>query len=55
VGDTVGEAALDGERLGVAGVVAQEERERGAGFDGGDDAVGGGVAQEVEAALLVAA
>jgi hypothetical protein len=35
--------------------VAKEERERGAGFDGGDDAVGGGFAEEAETLLLVAA
>jgi len=46
---------LDGEGFGIAGVVAQEEGERGAGFDGSDDAVGGGFAEEVEALLFVAA
>jgi hypothetical protein len=51
----VGEALLDGDSLGVAGVVAQEERESGAGFDGGDDAVGRGFAEEVESLFLVAA
>ena len=35
--------------------MAEEEGERGAGFDGGDDAVGGGFAEEVEALFLVAA
>ncbi len=39
----------------VAGVVAQEEGEDGAGFDGGDGAVGGALAQEFEAGLAVAA
>ena len=45
---------LDGEGLGVAGVVAEEEGERRAGFDVGDNSVGGGFAEEVEALLLVA-
>ena len=54
VGILDGEAVLDDDGLGVAGVVAEEEGEGGAGFDGGDDAVGGGFAEEVEAFLLVA-
>src|SRR6185437_8113023 len=48
----LGEAALDLQGFGVVAVVAQEEAERGAGFDGGDDAVLGGVAQKIEAFLL---
>ena len=55
VGILVGEAFLDDDGLGVAGVVAEEERERGAGLDGRDDAVGGGLAEEFEAFFLVAA
>src|SRR6185437_5822343 len=47
-----GEAALDLQGFGVVTVVAQEKAERGAGFDGGDDAVLGGVAQKIEAFLL---
>ena len=35
--------------------MAEEERERGAGFDGGDDAVGGGFAEEVQTLFFVAA
>ena len=54
VGILVGEALLDDDGLGVAGVVAQEEREGGAGLDWRDDAVGGGFAEEVETFLLVA-
>ncbi len=50
-----GEAMLDDESFGVAGVVAEEEREGGAGLDGGDGAVGGGLAEELEALLAVAA
>jgi hypothetical protein len=53
-GILLGEAAFDGEGLGIAGVVAEEEREGSTGFDGGDDAVGCGFAEEVEAFLLVA-
>ncbi len=45
---------LDGEGLGVAGVVAQEEGEGGAGLDVGDETVGGGFAEEIETFLLVA-
>jgi len=54
VGVLVGEAFLDDDGFGVAGVVAQEEGERGAGLDWRDDAVCGGLAEEVEAFLLVA-
>ena len=50
----VGEAFLNDDGLGIAAVVAQEERERGAGLDWRDDAVGGGFAEEIEAFLLVA-
>jgi hypothetical protein len=55
VGVLVGETFLNDDGLEVAGVVAQEERERGAGFDRSDDAVCGGFAEEVETLLLVAA
>ena len=55
MGVLVGEAVLDDDGFGVAGVVAQEEGERGAGLDRRDDAVGGGFAEEVETFLLVAA
>ena len=54
MGVLVGEAFLDDEGFGVAGVVAEEEREGCAGFDWGDDAVGGGFTEEFEAFLLVA-
>ena len=50
----VGEAFLDDDGLGIAGVVAEEEGERGAGLDACDDAVGGGLAEEIETFLLVA-
>ncbi len=46
VGVLDGEAVLDDEGLGIAAVVAEEERFDGAGFDGGDGAVGGAVAEE---------
>ncbi len=54
MGVLAGETLLDDEGLRITGVVAKEERERGAGFDGRDDAVGGGFAQKVEALFLVA-
>ena len=50
-----GEGALDGEGLGVAGVVAEEEGENGSGFDVVDKAVGTDVAKEIETFFLVAA
>jgi hypothetical protein len=46
---------LDDDGLGVAGVVTKEEGESGAGFDGSDDAVGGGFAEEIETFFFVAA
>ena len=55
VGVLVGETFLDDDGLGIAAVVAEKERERGAGFDGSDDAVGSGFAEEVEAFFFVAA
>ncbi len=54
MGVLVGEALLDDDGFGVTAVVTQEEGERGAGLDGCDDAVGGGLAEEVETFLLVA-
>jgi hypothetical protein len=54
VGVLVGEAFLNDQSLGVAGVVAQEERECRARFDWSDDAVCGGLAQEFKTFLLVA-
>ena len=54
MGVLVGEALLNDDGFGVAGVVAEKERERGAGFDGRDGSVGGGLAEEFEALLLVA-
>ena len=45
---------LDDEGFRVAAIVAQKEREDGAGFDGGDGAVGGAVAEEGEAFFAVA-
>jgi hypothetical protein len=50
----VGEALLDDDGFGVAGIVAQEERERGAGFDARDNAVRGGFAEEVQTFFFVA-
>ena len=50
-----GEAFLDFEGLVVTAVVTEEEAEGGAGFDAGDDAVGGGFAKEGDAVLFVAA
>ena len=54
MGVLVGEAFLNDQSLGVAGVVAQEERECRARFDWSDDAVCGGLAQEFKTFLLVA-
>jgi hypothetical protein len=54
VGILVGESLLDDESFGIARVVAEKERESRAGLDGGDDAVGCGFAEELEAFLLVA-
>jgi len=54
VGVLVGETLLNDDGLCVASVVAQEERERGTGFDGSDDAVSGGFAEKVEAFFFVA-
>ncbi len=54
VGILIGQTLLDDDGFGVAGVVAQEEGERGAGLDWRDDAVGSAVAEEVEAFLFVA-
>ena len=53
VGVLVGEAALDDEGFGVAGFVAEEDGEDGAGFDGGDDAVGDGLAELGDALFLL--
>ncbi len=55
VGVLGGEAVLDDDGLGIAGVVAEEEGEDGAGLDGGDGAVGGALAEEFEAVFAVAA
>jgi hypothetical protein len=55
VGVLLGEAVLNGQGLRIAGVVTEEERESGAGFDGGDDAVGSGFVEELDALFLVAA
>ena len=49
------EGALDFEGGGILAVVAEEEGEDGARFDGGDGAVFGGLAEVGEAFLLVAA
>ncbi len=53
-GELLREAVLDGEGFGIAGVVAQEEGEGGAALYAVDDALGGALAEEVEAFLLVA-
>ena len=55
VGVLVGEAVLDEEGFGVAGVMAEEDGEGGTGLDWGDDTVGGGLTEVREALLLVAA
>jgi hypothetical protein len=55
VGVLLLEAALDFEGGGILAVVAEEEGEDGAGFDRGDDALGGGLAEVGEALLLIAA
>ena len=55
VGVLGGEAALDDEGFGVAGLVAEEDGEDGAGFDGCDDAVIDGLTELIETLLLVSA
>ena len=54
VGILLGQATLNGEGFWIAGIVAQEERERSSRLNVGDDSMGGGFAEEVEPLLLVA-
>jgi len=53
-GELLGQAALNGEGLGIARIVAKEEGESGAALDGVDDSMRGALAKEIEALLLVA-
>ena len=54
VGELLGESSLDDEGLLVAGVVAEEEGEDGAGFDRGNGAVSSGFAEERQSSFAVA-